>query len=215
MILKASICIMEILLSFLNKSLPNVFPSTNRYDYRILNLSVEICYKEKNERTIPKISSIRAKENIERIIQEIGDCEIIIFFSKNKTYNKVIKKIKRNSLYEVKVVSINIYQDKSSESNSVFSYVSKTKVKTTKLQRALKVKIKRVKGASGYVVMVKNANNGKVYKIKTLKGEKKLNITIKKLKKNKRYFVLVKPFKVYKGHKYMGIATKTLRLKIK
>ncbi len=63
--------------------------------------------------------------------------------------------------------------------------------------------------------MVKNANNGKVYKIKTLKGEKKLNITIKKLKKNKRYFVLVKPFKVYKGHKYMGIATKTLRLKIK
>ncbi|MBX9181886.1 hypothetical protein HCG68_13060 [Paeniclostridium sordellii] len=87
---------LEILLSFLNKSLPNVFPSTNRYDYRILNLSVEICYKEKNERTIPKISSIRAKENIERIIQEIGDCEIIIFFSKNKTYNKVIKKIKRN-----------------------------------------------------------------------------------------------------------------------
>ena len=138
---------------------------------------------------------------------------------KNKKIKKAgkytIKKIKRNSLYEVKVVSINIYQDKSSESNSVFSYVSKTKVKTTKLQRALKVKIKRVKGASGYVVMVKNANNGKVYKIKTLKGEKKLNITIKKLKKNKRYFVLVKPFKVYKGHKYMGIATKTLRLKIK
>ena len=113
------------------------------------------------------------------------------------------------------MVSINIDQDESSESNSVFSYVSKTKVKTTKLQRALKVKIKRVKGASGYVVMVKNANNGKVYKIKTLKGEKKLNITIKKLKKNKRYFVLVKPFKVYKGHKYMGIATKSFKLKIK
>lgn len=126
-----------------------------------------------------------------------------------------IKKIKRNSLYEVKVVSINIYQDKSSESNSVFSYISKTKVKITKLRRALKVKVNRVKGASGYVVMVKNANNGKVYKIKTLKGEKKLNITIKNLKKNKRYFVLVRPFKVYKGHKYMGIATKTLRLKIK
>lgn len=126
-----------------------------------------------------------------------------------------IKKIKRNSLYEVKVVSINIDQNKSSESNSVFSYVSKTKVKITKLRRALKVKVKRVKGASGYVVMVKNANNGKVYKIKTLKGEKKLNITIKKLKKNKRYFVLVKPFKVYKGHKYMGIVTKTFKLKIK
>lgn len=86
---------LEILLSFLNKSLPNVFPSTNRYDYRISNLSDEIWPKRKNGRTIPLISSIRTEKNIKRIIKEIEDCEIIIFFSKNKTYNKVIEEIER------------------------------------------------------------------------------------------------------------------------
>ncbi|MBM7635525.1 hypothetical protein [Streptococcus saliviloxodontae] len=85
---------LETLLYFLNQSIPTEFPTTQRYDYRILNLSDKIFYKEKTGMSTPPVNDIDSEENIKRIIGEIGNCEIIIFFSKNKKYAKVIEKIK-------------------------------------------------------------------------------------------------------------------------
>lgn len=85
---------LETILYFLNKNHSKLFPSVRKYDYRILNLSDKIFYKKKDGKTIPPIKCIRTEKNIKRIIRETENCEIVIFFSKNKTYNKVITKIK-------------------------------------------------------------------------------------------------------------------------
>lgn len=80
--------------------------------------------------------------------------------------------------------------------------------------KRLKVKIKKVKGASGYRVYLKKGKKGKYHRVKTYKGSKKRTYTSKKLKRKKIYYVKVRAYKTYDSKKYFGHYSKTKKVKI-
>ena len=72
---------------------------------------------------------------------------------------------------------------------------------TRKSDRALRLRWKAVKGASGYVISRKERGNKKYKKVKTVDGGKKRRWTDKKVKTGKTYTYVVKAYKKEKGKK--------------
>ncbi|MBE9886576.1 hypothetical protein G8B50_02495 [Enterococcus durans] len=95
--------VLDFLVNYCSKK--SLFHSIDRYDYRILNLSEKVYYKAKNGRTIPLIRDIRPDKNINRIIEQIGECDTVIFFNKSKKYDKVMNKI-QNKLNNKKIIRV-------------------------------------------------------------------------------------------------------------
>ena len=80
------------------------------------------------------------------------------------------------------------------------------RVKSAKAaKKSVKVKWTRSKNATGYKVLVYNANTGNPVKTKFIKGRKKTSCTIKGLKRHKGYCVTVSAYKQVKKKKVYTI----------
>lgn len=73
---------LDVMLSILNKSYPDIFPYTNRYDYRITNSSQQVHYKAFDGRTEPRKDEIISEDNIRRLYDDIVNYKYIITFGK-------------------------------------------------------------------------------------------------------------------------------------
>ena len=128
------------------------------------------------------------------VVRGLGELAII----PDKTIEFTISKAKVNEATKEKTVYVTV----------VVKEPKKAVVKSLKnnKKKAITVKWKKVKGATGYQVkyaLNKKLTRGK--KVKTIKNAKKLSLTIKKLKKNKTYFVKVRAYTVAKdGKKVYG-----------
>ena len=73
---------LDLLLSILKKSRPDLFPSVNRYDYRITNSSENVHFKAHDNRTEPSLAEVREKENIDRLKEDIKGYKCVIAFGR-------------------------------------------------------------------------------------------------------------------------------------
>ncbi len=73
---------LDIMLSILNKSFPDIFPSHNRYDYRITNSSECVHYKAYDNRTEPHVKEITEPENLKRLTDDIHGYKYVITFGR-------------------------------------------------------------------------------------------------------------------------------------
>ena len=74
---------LDVLLSILNKSRPELFPSVNRYDYRITNSSERVHYTAYDNRTEPVAAEVKEKENISRLKNDITGYSCVIAFGRS------------------------------------------------------------------------------------------------------------------------------------
>ena len=92
---------------------------------------------------------------------------------------------------------------------------AKTKIrsaKRTKNNKSIKIKLKKVSGATRYQIKYSTFKNFK--KSKTV-VTKKLTTTIKKLKAKKRYYIKARAYKVVKGKRYYGKWSTVKRVKVR
>lgn len=71
------------LLNILSRAKPDLFQSTNCYDYRITNSVSEVLYKEKNGRTEPNGGEVLASENLSRLANDLENIDMV-FYCGNK-----------------------------------------------------------------------------------------------------------------------------------
>ncbi len=121
---------------------------------------------------------------------------------------------KKKGLYEIRVAGISKDGKVGAYSKSTYRYINGAKVTVKGKKKAMKVKAKKVKGATGYYINYSKNKNMSKAKVKKVKTKKALNKTIKKLKKGK-YYVQVRPYKVKGGKTYVGIALNKKAVKVK
>ena len=140
------------------------------------------------------------------ILKGLGDLEIV--GERVVEFNIVKSKVVTNDGKE-KVVYVTV----------VVKQPKQVKLKSVKnnKKKAVTVKWKKVKGATGYQVKyARNKKFTKGKKVKTIKDAKKASLTIKKLKKNKTYFVKVRAYTIGKdGKKVYGDWSNVKKIKIK
>ncbi|MBS7008525.1 fibronectin type III domain-containing protein [Anaerostipes sp.] len=91
----------------------------------------------------------------------------------------------------------------------------KPKVTVKKSGRRLKIKYKKVSGASGYRIYIRTGKKGKYKRVKQYTSGKKVSYKSKKLKRKKTYYVKVRAYKTISGKKYFGSYSKAKKVKIK
>ncbi len=82
-------------------------------------------------------------------------------------------------------------------------------------KKSANVSWKKVKGASGYIVLVSTSKNMKKPSKYVVKGGSKKKYKVKRLKSGKTYYVMVRPYKKKGGHRYDGITTTAKKVKVK
>ena len=87
-------------------------------------------------------------------------------------------------------------------------------IKAKKSGRRIKVKIKKVSGASGYKVYLRKGKKGRYKVVKTYKGNRTRTYKSRKLKRKKTYYVKVRAYKTYQSKKYFGKYSKAKKVKI-
>ena len=133
-------------------------------------------------------------------------------YKNTKKTSYVVKGHKMKGLYEYKVAAV-------SKNGTVWSgtsrrYFNGVKANAKAAKGAIKASWKKVKGATGYQVLVatnKKMNNSKVYNVSSSAKSYKVN----GLKKGKTYYVRVRPMKNAGGVTYKGIQSKILKVKVK
>ena len=73
---------LDALLAELHRLAPTMFPSTERYAYRITNSVTTVFPNEASTRTTPPVTSVRNRSNILRISHELTGMTFVIFFGK-------------------------------------------------------------------------------------------------------------------------------------
>lgn len=73
---------LDMMLTILNQKFPEIFSSTDRYDYRITNSSEQVHYKAYDNRTEPKTAEINTAENLERLKNDIEGYQYVITFGR-------------------------------------------------------------------------------------------------------------------------------------
>lgn len=73
---------LDMVLTFLKAKRPDLFPSENRYDYRITNSSERIHYKALDGRTEPSAAELREEENLSRLAEDIRGFDTVITFGR-------------------------------------------------------------------------------------------------------------------------------------
>lgn len=87
--------------------------------------------------------------------------------------------------------------------------VGKTAIKKVIIKKdKAKIYLKKIKGATGYVVKLSNSNKFK--KVKT-KKVKKTNCVIKNIKVSKKYYIKARAYKKVGGKNYYGVWSKIKR----
>lgn len=74
---------LDMMLTILNKSYPDIFPSCDRYDYRITNSSEMVHYKAYDNRSEPSAKEITDSANIERLKHDIDGYSYVITFGRS------------------------------------------------------------------------------------------------------------------------------------
>lgn len=92
---------------------------------------------------------------------------------------------------------------------------AKPKVTVKRSGRRLKIKYKKISGASGYRIYIRTGKKGKYKRVKQYTSGKKVSYTSKKLKRKKTYYVKVRAYKIINGKKYFGGYSKSKKVKIK
>ena len=95
--------------------------------------------------------------------------------------------------------------------------VGKGKIKSAVKKASAKkvvIKLKKVRGASGYEVKVSTSKKFAKKTTKTVDA-KKLSVTVKKLQPNKKYFAKVRAYVIVKGTKVYGKYSKAVKIKLK
>ena len=94
---------LDMMLTILCAQYPEIFPSGNRYDYRITNSSERVHYKAYDNRTEPKTAEILDNENMLRLKDDIEGYEYIITFGRCASL-AVAECIKRFDTKDMKVM---------------------------------------------------------------------------------------------------------------
>lgn len=76
---------LQILVEYLNNLLPTVFPSSCKDDYRITNASNIVHYKKLTGDTEASFEEIMEPQNLQRLQEELHDCDIIICMGNKAT----------------------------------------------------------------------------------------------------------------------------------
>jgi len=85
----------------------------------------------------------------------------------------------------------------SAASSRYFARLGRPSVKLSKIgTRSVKIKWKKISGATGYQIYRATKKNGRYKRIKTLKGSSKISYTNKKLKRHKRYYYKVRAYRL-------------------
>lgn len=95
--------------------------------------------------------------------------------------------------------------------------VGKGKIKSAVKKASAKkvvIKLKKVRGASGYEVKVSTSKKFAKKTTKTVDA-KKLSVTVKKLQSNKKYFAKVRAYVIVNGTKVYGKYSKAVKIKLK
>ena len=95
--------------------------------------------------------------------------------------------------------------------------VGKGKIKSAVKKASAKkvvIKLKKVRGASGYEVKVSTSKKFSKKTTKTVDA-KKLSVTVKKLQPNKKYFAKVRAYVIFNGTKVYGKYSKAVKIKLK
>ena len=129
-----------------------------------------------------------------------------------------IKGLKAKGLYQFKVraarkVGDTLYYGNWSKTG--YKYFAKTTQKLTGKKRQIIVKVKKVKGATGYKVLYGTKKSVSAAKVKTSKGVGKVKIKVGRLKSKKTYYVRVYPYKKSGGKTYTGIMSAVKKVKTK
>ena len=145
--------------------------------------------------------------------------EFDIVEAKKEEAKEVIKTVEVKTV-EVKTVEVKKVEVKTVEGKTVVVKAPKqVKIKSVKnkKKKALTVKWKKIKDASGYEVCIaRNKKFTKAKKVKTIKNVNKASLKIKKLKKNKTYFVKVRAYTFDpSGNKVYGDWSEVEKIKIK
>ncbi len=124
----------------------------------------------------------------------------------------IIRNLKKKSLIQIRVAA---YKNGriGPWSNICYRYFINAKAAVKRSGKRITVKIKPVKGATGYQVLYGQKKAVKGSKVKTLKG--KTSVTLKKLKKGRTWYIRWRPYKIYKGKKYIGILKKAKKVTVK
>ena len=133
-------------------------------------------------------------------------------YKNTKKTSYVVKGHKMKGLYEYKVGAVS--KAGTTWSGTSHRYFSGVKANAKAAKGAIKASWKKVKGATGYQVLVatnKKMNNSKVYNVSSSAKSYKVN----GLKKGKTYYVRVRPMKNAGGVTYKGIQSKILKVKVK
>ena len=124
-----------------------------------------------------------------------GDCYGVDIFTDAATENTTKKD---DETKKVKATKVSVGTTK----------ITKVKIK----KRAAKIKLKAVKNATGYTVMVSTNSRFTKKKTKAI-NTTKINCSIKKLKKSKKYYVKARAFVEQKNIRYYGSWSTTKKVK--
>lgn len=138
----------------------------------------------------------------------------------SKTTSFTNKKLKSGKTYYYKVRAYsNVFGDRYYGSYSAplksGTRPAKPKVTVKRSGRRLKIKYKKISGASGYRIYIRTGKKGKYKRVKQYTSGKKVSYTSKKLKKKKTYYVKVRAYKTINGKKYFGSYSKAKKIKIR
>ena len=129
-----------------------------------------------------------------------------------------MKKQKVNGLYEFKLQAVRkkgTTWTKSNFGKVNYRLFASTTQKLTAGKKGFTVKVKKVSKATGYQVVYSVKKNMKSSKIRTYKGVNKIKLKVGKLKAKKVYYVRSRPYRIYKGHKYIGVLNSVKKVKTK
>lgn len=92
---------LDLLISILNLKYPQLFPSKNRYSYRITNAVTDVHYASKTNDTEGKNSEVLNKNNIDRILSEISGLTDVFCFGEKALLlkNELISRGFNGSIY--------------------------------------------------------------------------------------------------------------------
>ena len=135
---------------------------------------------------------------------------------KKVTTNKaVIKNLKSGAMYQFRVAAYDGNGNRGKYSSVKRIYIKSVKgIKVNAKKKAAKISWKKVKGASGYQILVSTNKNMKNARIINVKGAKRTSYTVKKLKKGKKYYITVRPYKTKGNKKHLGFYSAKKAVKI-
>ena len=131
-----------------------------------------------------------------------------------KGTSKTLTKMKTGGLYQFRVASVDSNKKTGKYSKPEYRYYKKTrKVRYKARKTSVKVRWKKTKGASGYLILVSPNKDLKGAKVITVNSGKKKSKVVKGLESGKKYYFSIRPYKTKGKNRYIGIRSKIRKVK--